>query len=74
MSPDTHALIVTTLLQEMRKRLDEAAISARAAETYVVAGSPDQVGAIALDVEQRTHEANVLFKAASIIDRIAKEG
>jgi hypothetical protein len=47
MSPDTHALIVTTLLREMRKRLDEAAISARAAETFVVAGSPDQ------DVAQR---------------------
>ena len=73
MSPETHALIVTTLLGELRQRLEQAAAMAGAADACARAGGIDQAVSVAQDVEQRTYEANVLLNAASLITRIAKE-
>jgi hypothetical protein len=64
---------IKAYLTEIRKRLDDAARIAKAAEVCAQAGSPDEAVHVALDIEQLCYEATRLLDAASLINRLAKE-
>lgn len=62
---------VKTFLKELRRRLDEAARVARAAEACADIGNTDKAVEIVLDIEQPIYEAGKLLDAASLINRLA---
>ena len=71
---DAQILEVTlkTHIAEMRKRLDQAAGIAKAAEACAEAGNVEKAIQIALDVEQLIYEVNTMLNAASLMNRIYK--
>ena len=64
---------VKSLLTEIRRRTDEAAGLAKAAELCAQGGNVDKGVEIALDIEQLAYEAGRLLDAASLLNRIAEE-
>jgi hypothetical protein len=71
---DTHTaqIAIQAYLAEIRRRLDEAAGIAKAAQACADAGNIDKGVEIALDVEQLAYEVNTILNAASLINRISK--
>lgn len=57
-------------LVEIRKRLESAASTARAAETCVAEGRVDEAISILLRVEPLTYEVDRLLAAATTIKRV----
>jgi hypothetical protein len=66
-------LAIKVYLKEVRRRLDDAARIAKAADACAEAGSPDEAVSIALEIEQLVYEATRLLDAASLINRLAME-
>lgn len=64
---------IKAYLTEIRRRVDEGARFAKAAEVCAQAGSPDEAVTVALEIEQLCYEATRLLDAASLINRLAKE-
>lgn len=64
---------IKLLIKEIRERLDQAAMTARAAEACAEAGNCNQAAKITLDIEQPVYEASRLLDAASLINRISRE-
>lgn len=69
---DAHTLnvMLKNHLAEMRRRLDEAASIAKAAEACAEAGNVDKAVEISLDIEQLIYEVSTFLNAASMINRI----
>jgi hypothetical protein len=65
---------IKAYLKEIHTRLNEAAGIAKAADACAEAGDADRGVQVALDIEQLVYEANRLLDAASLINRLAKEG
>jgi len=65
---------IKVCLKEIRTRLEEAASIAKAADACAEAGNPDKGVGVALDIEQLVYEATRLLDAASLINRLSKEG
>ena len=63
---------IKTFLSEIRRRLDEAASLAKAAEVCAQSGDVDKGVEVALDIEQLAYEATRLLDAASLLNRISK--
>lgn len=59
-------------LKEMRRRLDQAAGIAKAADACAEAGNLSKAIEIALDIEQLIYEVNTFLNAASMMHRIGK--
>jgi hypothetical protein len=74
MDVQTVRTAVAAFLAEIQQRLDEAAGIARAAQACAATGNVDKGVEIVLDVEQLMYEVNTLLNAASLINRISKEG
>jgi hypothetical protein len=68
----TVEVAIEAYLKEMRKRLEQAASIAKAAETCADAGNVAKGIEIALDVEQLIYQVNTFLNAASMIHRIGK--
>jgi hypothetical protein len=64
---------IKAYLTEIRRRLDDAARIAKAADVCAQAGSPDEAVHVALEIEQLCYEATRLLDAASLINRLTKE-
>jgi hypothetical protein len=64
---------IPAYLVELRKRLDQAAELARAAEACAATGGPDAALDVAFDIEQHLYEATTLLNAASLLNRIRKQ-
>ena len=64
---------VKACLSEARKKLDDAARIARAAEACAEAESIDEGVRISMDVEQLIYEAGRLHDAASLMSRLSEE-
>ena len=60
--------------QQIRERLDEAAGIGKAAEACADAGQIEKGIEVVLDVEQLLYEVNTFLNAASLINRLSKEG
>jgi hypothetical protein len=73
MDANTVQITVKTYLDQMRRRLDEAASIATAAHACADAGNVEKGIEIALDVEQLLYEVNTFLNAASLINRISKD-
>jgi hypothetical protein len=73
MDQATANLVLPTFLREIRKRLDEAAQVAKAAEACAASGDVGRGISVSLDIEQLLYEANNLLNSASLISRLAKE-
>lgn len=73
---DAHLVEATikTFLTEIRNRLDKAAGIGRAADACAGAGFHEKGLEVALDIEQPLYEATTLLNAASLINRIARQG
>jgi hypothetical protein len=65
---------IKAYLKEIHTRLNEAAGIAKAADACAEAGDADRGVQVALDIEQLVYEATRLLDAASLINRLAKEG
>jgi len=65
---------IKAYLKEIHTRLHEAAGIAKAADACAEAGDADRDVKVALDIEQLVYEATRLLDAASLINRLAKEG
>lgn len=65
---------IKVYLKEIHSRLDEAARIAKAADACAQAGNADKGVSVALDIEQLCYEAERLLDAASLLNRLAKEG
>lgn len=65
---------IKVYLKEIHTRLEEAASIAKAADACAQAGNADKGVSVALDIEQLCYEAERLLDAASMINRLAKEG
>ncbi|MCX7309936.1 MAG: hypothetical protein NTZ72_19145 [Afipia sp.] len=65
---------IKSLLTEIRQKLETATATAKAAEACAVATSYDQAARIVLDIEQPMYEAGRLLDAASLINRLSREG
>ena len=65
---------IKTFLTEIRTRLDKAAGIGRAADACAGAGFHEKGLEVALDIEQPLYEAATLLNAASLINRIARQG
>jgi hypothetical protein len=63
---------IKTFLSEIRRRLDEAAAIAKAAEVCAQSGTVDKAVEVALNIEQLAYEATRLLDAASLLNRISK--
>ena len=63
---------IRTCLTEARKKLDDAARIARAAEACAEAGSIDEGVRISMDAEQLIYEAGRLHDAASLMNRLSE--
>lgn len=61
-------------LREIRKRLDQAASNAKAAEACAAAGNIQKGIEIVLDVEQLVYEVNTFLNAASLMHRLHRDG
>jgi len=59
-------------IAEIRKRLDQAAGIAKAAEACAETGNTEKAIEIALDIEQLVYEATTFLNAASLMNRIYK--
>lgn len=70
MDPKIAEAAIKIFLNEMRKRLDEAASIAKAAQVCAEGGNVNKAVEIALDVEQLTYESANLLNAASTLNRI----
>lgn len=58
-------------LREIRKRLDESASIAIAAEACANAGQVDKAVSVAMDLEQPVHEATDLLNATCLLKRLS---
>lgn len=67
-------MAIKAYLKEIHTRLKEAAGIAKAADACAEAGDADRGVQVALDIEQLVYEANRLLDAASLINRLAKQG
>ena len=65
---------IKAYLTEIRNRLDKAAGIGRAADACASAGFHEKGLEVALDIEQLLYEATTLVNAASLINRIARQG
>jgi hypothetical protein len=72
MDANTVRITIKAYLDEMQRRLDEAASIATAAQACADAGNVEKGIEIALDVEQLLYEVNTFLNAASLINRISK--
>ena len=61
---------ISAFLEEIRRRLDEAASIAKAAEVCAARGNISKAVEIILDVEQLSYETASLLNAASTLNRI----
>ena len=73
MDPHTAEVTIKAYLSEIRIRLDEAAIIAKAAEACALAGSVDKGVEVSHDIEQLLYEATNFLNVASMIRRLSKE-
>ena len=64
---------IHTHVVEIRKRLDDAATIARAAEMCAAAGNIDEAIRVVLRFEPLTYEADRLLSAATVLRRLSKE-
>ena len=71
MTPETASIAIKECLKEIRRRLDQAAAIARAAEACADAGNTDQAITIVLDIEELNYEANTFLNAAALMKRSA---
>jgi len=74
MDPQAAETTIKTHLNEIRGRLDKAAGMGRAADARAGAGFHEKGLEVALDMEQLLYEATTLLNAASLINRIARQG
>lgn len=65
---------VTMSLREIRRRLDEVASIAKAAEACAAAGNIQKGVEIVLDVEQFLYEVSTFLNAASLMHRLHRDG
>jgi hypothetical protein len=65
---------IKTHLNEIRNRLDKAAGIGRAAAACAGAGFYEKGLEVALDMEQLLYEVSTLLNAASLVNRIARQG
>ena len=65
---------IKVYLKEIHSRLEQAASIAKAADACAQAGNADKGVHVALDIEQLCYEAERLLDAASLMNRLAKEG
>lgn len=61
-------------LATIRDRMEKAAGISQAAHACAAAGSSDKGVEVAMDLEQLLYETTTLLNAASLINRIAREG
>ena len=73
MDPQLAETTIKTYLNEIRSRLDRAAVISRAADACASAGFHEKGLEVALDMEQLLYEATTLLNAASLINRIARQ-
>jgi hypothetical protein len=71
MTQNPPAISIADLLKCIRKRIDEAAAIAKAAESCAEAGNPEKGVHIVLDVAQLVYEVNTFLNAASLLNRCA---
>lgn len=64
---------IHTHVVEIRKRLDDAAAIARAAEACATLGNIDEAIRVVLRFEPLTYEADRLLSAATVLRRLSKE-
>jgi hypothetical protein len=67
-------IAIKAYLKEIHTRLNESAGIAKAAHACADAGDADRGVQVALDIEQLVYEASRLLDAASLINRLTKEG
>lgn len=72
MDTATVDIAIKSFLKQMRERLEEAALIAKAADACAEAGNVEKGIEVALDVEQLIHEVSTFLNAASMINRIGK--
>jgi hypothetical protein len=64
---------IRCFLAGIRERLENAAATAKAAETCGEAGNLEQALAIVLDVEQPLYEVTTYLNAASLMNRTCRD-
>ncbi|MBZ0147330.1 MAG: hypothetical protein K8F62_07255 [Pseudorhodoplanes sp.] len=64
---------IKVCLREIRRRLDDAAGIAKAADVCAESGQIDKAVEISHDIEQLSYEASRLLDAASLLNRLSKE-
>ena len=72
MDTATVDIAIKSFVRQMRERLEEAALIAKAANACAEAGNVEKGIEVALDVEQLIHEVSTFLNAASMINRIGK--
>ncbi|MGD9920375.1 MAG: hypothetical protein AB7V13_02865 [Pseudorhodoplanes sp.] len=73
MTTDIPDATIRCFLTEIRERLENAAATAKAAETCGEAGNLEQALAIVLDVEQPLYEVTTYLNAASLLNRTCRD-
>ena len=71
-NPEAANFVIKDFLREIRRRLDDAAQLAKAAEACAEAGHLQKGIEVILDTEQLIYEANTLLNGASLINRISE--
>ena len=64
---------IKIILGEIRVKLDEAALIAKAAEACASTGALTEGVAVSMDIEQLVYEAGRLQDAASLLNRLSGE-
>jgi hypothetical protein len=73
MMTDIPDATIKCFLASIRERLENAAATAKAAETCGEAGNLEQALAIVLDVEQPLYEVTTYLNAASLLNRTCRD-
>jgi hypothetical protein len=64
---------IQQLIKGIRERLDQALLSAKAADACADAGNYDHAAKITLSIDQPVYEVGRLCDAASLINRISQQ-
>jgi hypothetical protein len=73
MSPENLDPLITSLLVDIRDRLEKATALAKGAAACAEAGDVQAGLQMALDIEQPVYEVNTLLNAASLMNRCYRE-
>jgi hypothetical protein len=73
MTPEQLDPLISTLLTDIRDRLEKAFAGAKGAAACAKAGDPQAGLLVALDIEQAVYEVNTLLNAASLLNRCYRE-